>query len=118
MWTLWLIGRLWRPEPDTIAVFGCGLGHTLYPTENRKLHNEIVQQGAIFSEFPVLMRPERNNFPARNRVLSGLSLGTVVEAAAVKSGALITADFALEQGREVFAVPGNINSLKVKVQMI
>ncbi len=98
---------------DTIAVFGCGLGHT-YPPENRKLRNEIVQQGAIISEFPVLMRPERNNFPARNRVLSGLSLGTVVVEAAVKSGALITADFALEQGREVFAVPGNITSPKSK----
>jgi len=98
---------------DTIAVFGCGLGHT-YPPENRKLRNEIVQQGTIVSEFPVLMRPERNNFPARNRVLSGLSLGTVVVEAAEKSGALITADFALEQGREVFAVPGNITSLKSK----
>ncbi|MBC8285217.1 MAG: DNA-protecting protein DprA [Nitrospinae bacterium] len=96
---------------DTLAVFGCGLGHT-YPPENRKLRNEIVQQGAIISEFPVLMRPERNNFPARNRVLSGLSLGTVVVEAAEKSGALITADFALEQGREVFAVPGNITSPK------
>jgi DNA processing protein len=98
---------------DTIAVFGCGLGHT-YPPENRKLRNEIVQQGAIVSEFPVLMRPERNNFPARNRVLSGLSLGTVVVEAAEKSGALITAEFALEQGREVFAVPGNITSPKSK----
>lgn len=98
---------------ETIAVFGCGLGHT-YPPENRKLRNEIVEQGAIISEFPVLMRPERNNFPARNRVLSGLTLGTVVVEAAEKSGALITADFALEQGREVFAVPGNITSPKSK----
>ncbi|MEK9629511.1 MAG: DNA-processing protein DprA [Nitrospinota bacterium] len=98
---------------DTIAVFGCGLGHT-YPPENRKLRNEIVEQGAIISEFPILMRPERNNFPARNRVLSGLSLGTLVVEAAEKSGALITADFALEQGREVFAIPGNITSPKSK----
>ena len=98
---------------DTIAVFGCGIGHT-YPAENRKLRNEIVQQGAIISEFPILMRPERNNFPARNRVLNGLSLGTVVAEAAEKSGALITADFALEQGREVFAIPGNITSGKSK----
>ncbi len=96
---------------DTVAVFGCGLGHT-YPPENLKLRQQIVEQGAIVSEFPMLMRPDRNNFPARNRVLSGLALGTVVIEAAEKSGALITADFALEQGREVFAVPGNITSSK------
>jgi DNA processing protein len=98
---------------DTIAVFGCGLGHT-YPPENINLRKQIVEQGAILSEFPVLMRPDRNNFPARNRILSGLALGTVVVEAAEKSGALITADFALEQGREVFAVPGNITSPKSK----
>jgi DNA processing protein len=98
---------------DTIAVFGCGLGHT-YPPENINLRKQIVKQGAILSEFPILMRPDRNNFPARNRILSGLALGTVVVEAAEKSGALITADFALEQGREVFAVPGNITSPKSK----
>ena len=96
---------------ETLAVFGCGLSHT-YPPENRYLRDKIIDQGAIISEFPVTMRPERTNFPARNRVISGLSYGTVVIEAGEKSGALITAQFALEQGREVFAVPGNINSAK------
>lgn len=94
---------------ETVAVFGCGLSH-IYPPENRQLRNKIVEQGTIVSEFPVTKRPDRNNFPARNRVISGLSLGTVVIEAGEKSGALITAEFALEQGREIFAVPGNINS--------
>lgn len=94
---------------ETIAVFGCGLSHT-YPPENRQLRDKIVDRGAILSEFPVTMRPDAYNFPARNRVISGLSHGTLVIEAGEKSGALITAEFSLEQGREVFAVPGNINS--------
>jgi DNA processing protein len=94
---------------STVAVFGWGLAHT-YPPENRRLRMAIEERGTVISEFPITMKPERNNFPARNRIISGLSPGTVVIEAGEKSGALITAEFALEQGREVFAVPGRVNS--------
>ena len=97
----------------TIAVFGCGVNMT-YPTENINLKEKIIENGAVLSEFPMNTRPERTNFPMRNRIISGLSLGTIVIEAAEKSGALITSDFALEQGKDVFAVPGNINSPKSK----
>ena len=94
---------------QTIAVLGCGI-NVVYPPENIRLYHEILECGAIISELPISAKPDRGNFPARNRIISGMSLGTVVVEAGLRSGALITADMALEQGREVFAVPGNINS--------
>lgn len=92
----------------TVAVLGSGLLE-LYPVRNKKLFNEIVRAGgAVVSSFPLRMQGLPGNFPARNRIIAGLSRGTVVAQAAAKSGALITARYAVDQGREVFAVPGNI----------
>lgn len=91
----------------TLAVLGSGVD-IIYPWENNKLAAEIVQHGALISEYPLGTRPEASNFPPRNRIISGLSRGVVVVEAGEQSGALITADFAAEQGRDVFAVPGSI----------
>lgn len=98
-----------RARARTIAVLGSGHGH-IYPPENIKLYDEIAKTGAVISEFENDTEPLPHNFPQRNRIISGLSLGVVVVEAARNSGALITADFALEQNREVFAVPGRISS--------
>jgi len=94
---------------DTVAVFGCGVD-VVYPSENRKLAAEISAKGLILSEFPMGSIAFPQNFPIRNRIISGMSVGVLVVEGAQYSGSSITAKLAMDQGREVFAVPGNITS--------
>jgi DNA processing protein len=93
----------------SIAVLGCGLDRP-YPPENFKLFSALCESGCVISEFPLGMPPNKENFPRRNRLISGLSLGTLIVEAAFNSGSLITAAYALEQGKDVFAIPGSVFS--------
>lgn len=97
----------------TLAVLGCGVD-VVYPPENRAIYQQVMQHGALISDYAPGTAPEGVNFPPRNRIISGLSSATVVIEAAATSGALITANFAAEQGREVFAVPGSIYAAQSK----
>ena len=98
-------------QGSTVAILGCGLD-VVYPRQNQSLYKQIAERGALVSEYPLGTRPEGFRFPARNRIIAGLSQGIIVVEAAKRSGSLITAQMALDCGREVFAVPGQVDSCK------
>ncbi|NOU93445.1 DNA-protecting protein DprA [Paenibacillus sp. LMG 31456] len=102
-----------RESGSTIAVLGCSIEH-VYPPENKLLYHQIADKGLILSEYPLKTKPHPGLFPQRNRIIAGLSLGVLVVEAALRSGSLITVDQALEESRDVFAVPGPISSPKSK----
>ena len=106
------LGALDSDIGKTIAVLGCGLGDDeVYPYQNKKVFERILEKGGcILSEYPIGSKPEQAHFPARNRIISGLSDKVIVVEAKNRSGSLITANWALEQGKDVFAVPGNLFS--------
>lgn len=111
------IGNICVQKPNiqvgkTIAVLGSGIDE-IYPKQNIELARKIIQTGGcIISEYPIGTKPDKKNFPQRNRIISGLSNGILVVEASEKSGALITAEFGLEQGKDIFAVPGNIDKIE------
>jgi DNA processing protein len=93
----------------TYAILGCGID-VIYPPENKKLYYEIIEKGAVLTEYEFGAKPDKTNFPQRNRIISGIGIGTLIVETGLRGGSLITAEFALDQNKEVFAIPGSIYS--------